>query len=104
MQMEGNSTIVEIWWKISTGAIRPSPEKLEKPESDRFDETSIDFLFGTSASATWALPVRRGGIVLRIPSWRVLAQLGDATLAHTGLSFVQSGPASSSSSSLDLLS
>src|SRR5271156_564700 len=67
MQMEGNSTTVRTWWKISINAIQSNlairlrPRRPEKPESDLFDETSTDFLPGTNASATWALPVRGGG-------------------------------------------
>ena len=45
--------------------------------------SGTDSLFGASASATWALPGRREGVVLRI---QVLAY----GLAHTDLSFVSS--------------
>ena len=73
--MEGNSTIVRIWWTIFTGAIQPSQRRPEKLESDRFEDTNTDFLLGTTASATWALPAPRGGML------RTAYGLGGAALA-----------------------
>ena len=44
----GNSTIVRIWWTTFIGVIQPSRRRPEKPKSVLFDETSTDFIPGTS--------------------------------------------------------